>query len=54
MTNNLVLGAVGVAGIEVAQQVPSDGTTIIEISKIAMQIVIAVVTLWKMIFSKKE
>ena len=53
MTNNLVVGTVGVAGIEVTQQLPSDGTTIIEVSKIAMQIVIAVVTLWKMIFDEK-
>lgn len=54
MTNNLVVGAVGVASIEVAQQVPSDGTTIIEVGKILMQIIIAGVTLWKMLFSKKE
>ena len=54
MTNNLVVGTVGVAGIEVAQQIQSDGTTIIEVSKILMQMIIAAVTLWKILFAKKE
>jgi hypothetical protein len=54
MTNNLVVGTIGVAGIEAAQQMPTDGTTIIEVGKIVMQLIIAGVTLWKMLFAKKD
>lgn len=54
MVNNLVVGTVGVTGIEVAQQIPSDGTAVIEVGKLLMQIIIAGVTLWKMLFAKKE